>query len=237
MPTPDLPFKMRASRTLTFNTLPEMRRHIQHVGEITFAWTQLHSALFAIFNSLFHQDGGAAYGIWHCIRNDSAQRDMLLAAAEARLTNKKTLLNQVRWIARCAEVLGGLRNDLAHTGIAVDVDLDDLTLFLRPDPGARAASIARLTQLNDSKLWDKVVGDLRALDSYARYLSLRIRGGDKPISGSWPRRPQLQSLLATRDYARPRLRPHVPKGPQRQRRSWAEAGAKTRGPRKAKPTR
>ena len=219
----DLPYKMRTSRRPMQFVEKEVDEHIRHVGEITFAWTQLQAALFAIFYALLRREHKLAHGIWHSIRNDSAQRDMLLAAAEAKLSKKhKSVLNQIKWIVDCTSALSTHRNDLTHTPLALDYDGDAGVTYTIPDfVSGREASVTRLRQHNDRSQWRKVSGDLRALESYARYIGVRIMGGvNRPISGSWPRRPKLQSLVATKGSGRPRLRPHTPKVPPPQRQSW-----------------
>jgi hypothetical protein len=74
-----------------------------HTGLALWAWNSLHANLFLIFWYLIR--GGyprmtrtTAHRIWHTIQNDSAQREMLLGAAQTDARVNSELLARVIWL-------------------------------------------------------------------------------------------------------------------------------------------
>jgi hypothetical protein len=102
-------------RSHPFAKHPEVAEHIAHIGQITFAWTRLHSRLFFIFVGLLDSDHKLASGLWHCVFSDSYQRDLLMAAARSKLdvSGKRGLLKSVAWVVERTAKLAQHRNDIS----------------------------------------------------------------------------------------------------------------------------
>lgn len=200
--------KIGVARRRRGKHLPDWSEHIRHVGEVTFAWTQFQSALFTIFYALL-EDFGLSHGLWHCIRSDATQHQMLVAVAEAKLTKHKRILKQIVWVIDCAGKLATARNDLTHTGLTMLPDLNADTFRTLPDfIAGRRESVERLA-VSDDKKWVQVAGDIRVLEGYARMIAMRVMGDPSrpPPFQAWPRRPKLLSIPATKKGGRSRKRP------------------------------
>jgi hypothetical protein len=188
--------------------LPDWSDHIKHVGEVTFAWTQLQGALFTIFLALL-KDFFVAQGLWHCIRSDATQHQMLAAVAQAKLAKNRRVLTQILWVIDCASKIATARNDLTHTGLTLLPGADGKSFRTLPDfVSGRLESAKRLFQADDQK-WVRVSGDIKALEAYARMLGMRVLSDPNapPPFEAWPRRPKLLSIVATKKGGRSKKRP------------------------------
>jgi hypothetical protein len=57
--------------------------YIQAAGEVVHAWNRLQEALKEVFATVTKMPRPMAYSIWHSLRSDLSQRDMLRAAISA----------------------------------------------------------------------------------------------------------------------------------------------------------
>jgi hypothetical protein len=160
-----------------------VQRYAQQTGEIMFAWNWLQQWLFFLFWTLIDVDNHTlAYGLWHTIQSDSNQREMLKAAAYAKLKNKRVLLRHIDWLLQKTTVLGTFRNDRAHAPM----------LFgdrLLPDfASTRGPVLKRLQFEHPEKQWRRVRDDLWGLGYFANSLAHEVwRPGEQPL----PKRPRV----------------------------------------------
>ena len=183
-------------------------KHARHVGEIMVAWNTLHSQLFLLFWALMGKDRyNAAYGVWHCIYSDKTQREMLMAMAEGTLASKPAMLARIKWLIDRINDLSPYRNDPAHISILIGTQLGG-GFSLVPDPGGRAAAVARQTTEPTAQNWQRVRGDLTALFYYASCLLHELLWADNPeFRLPLPRRPRLLAVPTKSKRARPKSRP------------------------------
>lgn len=167
--------------------------------------------MFTVFLGIM-RDFNLAHGIWHCIRSDATQNQMLLAATQATLDGNKRLLNKIAWSVEVAAKLASMRNDLIHTGLTLLPDDSKDALRTLPDfVAGKRESVQRLTNTDD-KTWTKVAGDLRALEGYVRMIGMEVMGAGAPSPlGSWPRKPRLQSIPKLGRGGQKRRRPATKK--------------------------
>jgi hypothetical protein len=94
------------------------RPYVAALGQLTLAWNDLHLALAMLFCTVM--GGGFSnpfLAIWHTLKSDRAQRDILLAAVTATLQNgdSQNLAEEITWICQRADVLEENRNNALHS--------------------------------------------------------------------------------------------------------------------------
>ena len=95
------------------------------LGQLALAWNDLHESLALVFCSIM----GGGYvgpflGIWHALKVDRAQRDILLGATKSRVAPiyqsqtsdwQKRIMGDVEWLCGQADKLEDARNDALHS--------------------------------------------------------------------------------------------------------------------------
>jgi hypothetical protein len=165
------------------------------VGQITWASNNLHSTMAWMFTQLIEPDTfTVALAVWNSVKTDSAQRDMLKAAAEGRAQlNRLKLAEQIIWLCKAANTVAAYRNDAIHTPMSAILTASGKW---RASP-RQLAPLARLERLDGyryKRLFILLRGDLIELSHYANALLFRLSSlhhGRKP--GPLPRKPKLQS--------------------------------------------
>ena len=184
------------SRQLPAKMRPIFRKHAQQTGQIMAASNILHSMFFCIFWTLVAKDNHAlAHGLWHVLRSDKAQRDMVLVAAQTTLKKNRRLLVQIKWAKERADDLATHRNDPVHTTM-FPVDTDGRPELWLDMFAAKKASLDRLTQTPTDHLWQRTCGDLTALYRYCGHIFLALALPDEHLT--LPKRPQLQAVRQTK---------------------------------------
>jgi hypothetical protein len=176
---------------------PDVRRawsiHARQAGEVITACNDLHASCFDLFAILLdHPDDlSVPHAVWHSVRSDSDQREMLLALAGAIYAHNSPEYEEIKWLKRKAYKMASFRNDPAHTPIS-------FTLIkvgkLRAVPNPFIAQEQRLKRLTDKPLhfnWKLIRDDMHLLARFVQYAALAVRF---PGQSPWPRRPVLRSL-------------------------------------------
>jgi hypothetical protein len=92
--------------------------YVTALGQLTLAWNELHETLALVFCMVM--GGGLVnqyLAIWHAIKVDRAQRDILLAAAKAgnvQGSSYPNLVSDLEWICGKANAVEDARNDALH---------------------------------------------------------------------------------------------------------------------------
>jgi hypothetical protein len=102
--------------TLTKLTeIMELTGHAEALGHVSLAWTRVHEILAMLFGLLLRPVAEErAYAIWHAIRNDRSQREMLWALAQASLPADSEIRKAIRWAVQELLSLENSRNDALH---------------------------------------------------------------------------------------------------------------------------
>ena len=177
------------------------------LGQIALAWNGLHSQLALLFCSLM----GGGYvnqflGIWHALKNDAAQRDILEAAARGSRHNQEygdefgaKILAEVQWIVGQARAVEDRRNDALHSPLWGE---DGMRYRVLPVTGL---GHRRAQKLADAAAVRGLLAEFRwcrdaalILTEYARQLDEAMTGRGP---GSWPDRPSLPSRGQTKNAA------------------------------------
>jgi len=103
--------------TLTKLTeIAELTSHAEALGHVSLAWTRLHEIMAMLFGLLLQPvTEEKAYAIWHSIKNDRSQRDMLLALAEASFPADSEIRKAIKWARDNLLSLENSRNDALHS--------------------------------------------------------------------------------------------------------------------------
>lgn len=94
------------------------RPYVTALGQLTLAWNDLHETLAILFCSVM--GGGFSnqfLAVWHALKSDRSQRDILLAAVKSGLIEggPPRLLVDVTWICNQADALEDARNTALHS--------------------------------------------------------------------------------------------------------------------------
>jgi hypothetical protein len=94
--------------------------YVTAMGQLTLAWNELHETLAILFSMVMGGgDVGKFLAIWHAIKVDRTQRDILLAAARADqfpgFESYPRLVPDLEWICDKAHKVEGARNDALHS--------------------------------------------------------------------------------------------------------------------------
>lgn len=136
--------------------------HARALGEVLHAWNRAHAGLFSVFvRVVTDNDWSLALALWHTGSGDKAQRDLLEAASIARLSERKSYLNAVKWALASMATIGEYRNAITHTEMTYEYTQLMPGITAKSSHADKLASARRLDQH-----WRSVRGDLHAIASY-----------------------------------------------------------------------
>ena len=102
----------------------EIRRLVAAVGDVIWAANFAQAALGILFSQLIRKPGldspDSGLAIWNSLRNDTAQRDALMAVCEELW--KSPHAARIMWACDKASKLSKIRNDAAHIGVLIEPD-------------------------------------------------------------------------------------------------------------------
>jgi hypothetical protein len=194
------------SRRVPSAQRPIIKRHSQHVGEITIAWNWVNASLMAVFETLVNKSKvDVGITIWHFFQSDKQQRELLRAIAGVTLPPKSRILKSIEWLVDSLNDISTYRNDAVHAAISFHSPENSGRLELLPDGSAKPPSRRRLTENPTKDIWIKVQGDLNSLASYASSIFIYLHWPGEEYT--LPRRPRLLSVPKKKKRVRKRSRP------------------------------
>ena len=105
--------------------------YIKAAGEVVNAWNKMQEQLNLVFVEVTGMSKDMATSIWHSVRSDSLQRDMLLAAVDAILqdedpkkrdTRMERILADLTDLVKHANKLAEDRNNAIHAPVSLAID-------------------------------------------------------------------------------------------------------------------
>lgn len=203
------------SRFLSSRRAPALSRsadaaHAKALGEVLHAWNRAHAALFSVFVRVATEnDWELALALWHTGSGDSAQRGLVEAASIARLSDRKSYLNAVKWALASMATIGDYRNAITHT------EMIYAYTHLTPGITAKASHADKLTsKMRLDQNWRALRGDLNAIASYLDGVQLGLSlKTPRPLS----RRPRLQFVRSSSELTQKRRNRQKREAKQRQR--------------------
>lgn len=155
------------------------------LGEVTLAWNDLHLSLSGLFWAILQIPNGLTPGaIWHSIKSDRVQRDMLGALAESHALGHALSPNarkEITWLIKQAKSIEDLRNDLLHSPFMKSGEL------IFPYHGGLHTRAKKLTGKDILKEARWFYETTIALRDYAEEIEEALR---RPQI-AWPQRPTL----------------------------------------------
>lgn len=161
------------------------------VGRTIWAWNYCHAAFLRLFTlTATPQNMLIGYAMWHTLKSDAAQRELLIAAAEVAFAKNYKILRRIDWAKRAGDSLSTIRNDAAHLATAWRT-LPNPKIV--PDPISTAPKRMRRVRAYEDlqKKLTLLQGDLIALCHFLSALSTVIAF---PNLYPLPRRPKLRSI-------------------------------------------
>jgi hypothetical protein len=197
-------------------TLPAYRPYALALGQLALAWNALHETLALLYCTIM--GGGVVnqhLAVWHALKADRAQRDILLAAAQSNTFESvpTRFMDDIKWICGRADALEDLRNDALHSPLVGHQWHPD-NVEIAPRRG--------LGHIRAQKLGEKdLLAEFRycrdaaiALSSFAERMDRALSDYSEP----WPDRPVWPTRRET-NTTKPRRQAHKAKRPRQPRSS------------------
>jgi hypothetical protein len=192
------------------------RPYVEALGQLALAWNELHFNLSLLYCSLMGARVGIPvdqhFAVWHALKMDRAQRDILRAAATSsglqRAPNAPaSFLDDIEWLCGRADVIEDARNNAMHTPLWGIADENDVIVSVMPAAVAqghvRAQRLARSPNLLSEFRWCRDASICLTTYSFSVHMSIF-----RNFASPWPRRPAWPTRQAT-SMRKPR--PRVPK--------------------------
>jgi hypothetical protein len=191
---------------------PAFRLYVIALGQLTLMWNEFHEMLALLYCSVMGVRPGIAIdqhiAVWHALKVDRAQRDILLAAAinNILLDAPPTFINDIKWICERADVVEDVRNNAIHSPLfGIDYGEDGKIIAPSTSLGhVRAQSLAKKELLSEFR-WCRDASN--CLKEYVFAVHSAIFEG---FSTPWPDRPAWPTRQDTN--AKKQRLPTRPKG-------------------------
>jgi hypothetical protein len=161
------------------------------LGRVAHAWNHLHEELGKVFCALSELDLSLGMTIWHSLKSDRSQREVLEGVLRRRGQSEEwsgehpEASDGIRYLMKQVDKLAGRRNDAIHAPCAVipgDFEIKPLTFF----GNERAKSLRGKDILREFAWYEKSADVLRKYASDIRF-ALDART-------AWPAKPQLPTI-------------------------------------------
>lgn len=185
-------FKLRRKTKLAKSK--SISQYSTRTGEVIWAWNQLHLALRRLFVYLVTPKNlEAGYAMWHSIRSDNVQRDILRAALDHMVSKTATISEGLEWLLDVVGKLAPYRNDAVHVPTILNWTE---SAYVTADRFTNTAPAKRLAALPNLRQFHRLLrDDLYALTNYASALRMEMEAPGK--YGAFPPPPKLQSIPKT----------------------------------------
>jgi hypothetical protein len=164
------------------------------IGWIAYEWNRLQEALAELFSDVL--DTKIAFAVWHSVKSDLAQREMLIAAINSKFPEAADPKNDTKertslvWLTTEANKLSHKRNDALHLPfffVNHPDHIEMLPFYLFGNP--KAKKMAPKDLIKEFK-WYRASASVLA--TYAENLHYALTFQDQGYP--WPSRPSLPHL-------------------------------------------
>lgn len=170
-------------------------QHHAAIGRIANGWAELHENLCAVFLAATKIDSAIGGAIWHSIRSDLGQRQMLSEVLKAPVdpdhwSTWPRLHADAKWLLEAIKSFMDPRNDAVHTHFMMSLIGFDSDAAFRPSPmdfygNPRARRLRSKSDLASEFAW--YAASIRVLSDFAEELAAALRDAEHP----WPTKPSL----------------------------------------------
>jgi hypothetical protein len=182
-----------------------LEAYFSALGKIAHEWNHLQEELGQTFCAAAGLHSSMGMAIWHALKSDRSQRDLLdaavrAAAADDRWSKRFPAAEEgVRWLLKQINVLAERRNDAVHAPCSVvsgETDLEVFAISFFKNPRAQ-----RLREKDILREFAWYEGTAEALRRHARAVRAALSDERYP----WPQKPLLPTLEQKSDHQdRPR---------------------------------
>lgn len=165
-----------------------MTAHATRIGHAVIAWNRLHDNLGVTFADLINPDQQyIGLTVWHAMKSDSAQRDVLTAVIKTVLPDENKYRIDLCWILTETGKLSGHRNNYIHAAFISLID--DGGIKLIPDHFTGNRKAGKLVDTDLDRDLSMLEQDLSQLEVFLS--RIRAFHDYPPPHDAWPDRPQL----------------------------------------------
>jgi|SRR6185437_10891481 len=204
-------------------TAQVFRPYVSALGQLALAWNDLQESLASLFWTTMSKGiplagdkvDFAALFVWHAVKSDRYQKDMLRAAVQRSITDwkRQKFRDDATWLLDRANELENWRNDAIHSPLfAVDRSIYGLTEAAAREAVAPAWWLQNPRAINLSRR-QHLLGEFRHCRDTAIVLSDFARSIDGALVNPrrpWPDRPSLPIRKPKKDRQHPQARPKSP---------------------------
>jgi len=171
--------------------------YVRAVGEVVLAWNAMHDLLAELFWVVTGiPNGKIPLDIWHSIKNDWSQRDILRATTNAAFAGEsgehRRIREEIKWLLDRINSLAEQRNNAIHAPL----------IFVRQSTDPSVGTIIPATFFGNPRAKNLVGKDLLKEFNWYRQMAvvlgshaLRLKFYLRKVEGApWPDRPLLPSL-------------------------------------------
>jgi hypothetical protein len=175
------------------------------LGRTAHAWNHLQEELANLFSDLTHTDH-LGLALWHSLKSDRSQRDLLEAALKYFAQDEDWTArypranDDITWLLNETNKLADKRNDAIHAPITMGIRTGELEIVPFSFYGnPRAKKLLGKQILREFEWYERCADTLRKF-------AVSVDAGLRGALPSWPERPQLPALQqdASRTAPRPR---------------------------------
>ena len=151
-----------------------VQAHNQNVGEVLWGYNKSQGACFGIFLRLLaDNDIKRARAMWHSLRNDRTQRELLRSFLRYSDRPGAVYRKGILWSIDTIDRLSVIRNDLAHT------EMVNMTEFVIPGLASLDRTRMRIAHGNSAVVYRRLIGDFIAISNYLELIGLSLDCGEK----------------------------------------------------------
>lgn len=147
--------------------------HALHVGRVTIAWNALQATQCEMFARMVTpSDHKMGYALWHTLRSDRSQREMLANALKHRLQHRPKPLEEFKWFLGKMPGLEDRRNDVVHAPHGIEMDFDQRKFRMFPDTSSGHKLALNLVNKDFSLECTSLVQSLDELSKWVKQLEV-----------------------------------------------------------------
>jgi hypothetical protein len=175
--------------------------YIVSLGEVAHAWNHLQEEIGKLFCLVSGLSNSVGMSIWHSIKSDRAQRDMLEGALSARSDEQWSEkypkgVDDIRWLLDRVNVVADQRNNAIHAPCSLGIEGDELEIIPIVFFGNPRARKLRGKDILNEFVWYKKCAD--TLKAFTREIESALR--EPHAHYPWPDRPYIPTLEPSRRH-------------------------------------
>jgi hypothetical protein len=169
------------------------------LGKVAHQWNHMQEQLGLLFCEVSGLDASTGMSIWHALKSDRSQRDLLEAAnvaasaTEYWITNLPKAKDDIEWLLSKVNALADKRNNAIHAPIFAPIgaepEIKPLTFFGNPN----AKKLVGKDIFREFQWYENY---FNAVTRFAASITMALGSHQNPVGSpmSWPDRPDLPTV-------------------------------------------